>query len=145
MLKIWDNLTLARFCERDWRRLSSLAEFPWDNRRDPFPLPPSSASCVAWWSGSSSTSHPRDSVSMRIVFARTRGPAICRLTLLSLRSDMSVFLVASTAFLLLIGAGLMSRSVGFFQMYRYVQLVGADIAESGDGPGSYDVHGNVWQ
>lgn len=58
---------------------------------------------------------------------------------------MSIFLVGSTAFLLLIGAGLMSRSVGFFQKYEFAKLAGADVAESGDGPGSYSVHGVVWQ
>lgn len=64
---------------------------------------------------------------------------------LHVNTDMSIFLVASTAFLLLIGAGLFSRSVGYFQTYKYIQLVGADVAETGDGPGSYSVHGNVWQ
>ena len=60
-------------------------------------------------------------------------------------SDISIFLVASTALLLLIGAGLMSKAVGNFEMYKFIQLVGADVAESGDGPGSYSVHGNIWQ
>lgn len=58
---------------------------------------------------------------------------------------MSIFLVASTCFLLLIGAGLLSKSVGNFETYKYVQLVGGDVAETGTGPGSYNVHGNVWQ
>lgn len=74
------------------------------------------------------------------------------ITLLKLNSpsllpnaDLSIFLVASTCFLLLIGAGLLSKAVGYFETYKYVQLVGADVAETGTGPGSYNVHGNVWQ
>lgn len=60
-------------------------------------------------------------------------------------TDLSIFLVASTCFLLLIGAGLLSKSVGYFETYKYSQLVGGDLAETGTGPGSYSVHGNVWQ
>jgi len=62
----------------------------------------------------------------------------------SSRLNMSIFLVGSTAFLLLIGAGLMAKTVGYFQTYQFAKLVGADVAESGDGPGSYSVHGVVW-
>lgn len=58
---------------------------------------------------------------------------------------MSIFLVVSTCFLLLIGAGLLSKSVGDFETYKFAKLVGGDLAETGTGPGSYNVHGNVWQ
>ncbi|OCB87154.1 iron permease FTR1 [Sanghuangporus baumii] len=61
------------------------------------------------------------------------------------RSTLIVFLVIMTNFLLLIGAGLFSRSVGNFQTYRFNKLLGADVDDSGgDGPGSYDVRGVVW-
>ncbi|KIR38829.1 high-affinity iron permease CaFTR1 [Cryptococcus deuterogattii 99/473] len=54
------------------------------------------------------------------------------------------FLVGSTSFLCLIGAGLMSKGVGFFQYYHFSKGVGGDVAETGDGPGSFQVAGNVW-
>lgn len=54
------------------------------------------------------------------------------------------FLVGSTSILFLIGAGLMSKGVGFFQYYQFSRGVGGDVAETGDGPGSYQVAGNVW-
>ncbi|BEJ17555.1 hypothetical protein CspHIS471_0609560 [Cutaneotrichosporon sp. HIS471] len=54
------------------------------------------------------------------------------------------FLIFSTAFLFLIGAGLFAKAIGFFQYYKFAKAVGGDVAETGDGPGSYDVHGNVW-
>lgn len=54
------------------------------------------------------------------------------------------FLVISTCFLFLIGAGLMSKAVWFLQYYRFAKRVGGDVAETGNGPGSYQVAGNVW-
>ncbi|OXG43970.1 high-affinity iron permease CaFTR1 [Cryptococcus neoformans] len=54
------------------------------------------------------------------------------------------FLIGSTSFLCLIGAGLLSKGVGFFQYYRFAKGVGGDVAETGDGPGSFQVAGNVW-
>ncbi|KAF8608850.1 iron permease FTR1 [Ceratobasidium sp. AG-I] len=62
----------------------------------------------------------------------------------SSRTSLSAFLVASTSFLLLIGAGLFSKSVGDFERYKFNTKVGGDVAEAGNGPGSYDVVGNVW-
>ncbi|KXS13712.1 hypothetical protein M427DRAFT_499975 [Gonapodya prolifera JEL478] len=56
---------------------------------------------------------------------------------------LSIFLVVSTAFLLLLGAGLFSKAVGDFERYKYSAMVGADVAEADDGPESYSVHGNV--
>lgn len=58
--------------------------------------------------------------------------------------NLSIFLVISTNILFLLGAGLFSKSVGAFQTYRFNTGVGGDVAETGDGPGSYDVDGNVW-
>ncbi|RSH80077.1 high-affinity iron permease [Saitozyma podzolica] len=54
------------------------------------------------------------------------------------------FLVASTSFLFLIGAGLASKGIGFFQYYYFSKGVGRDVAERGDRPGSFQVKGNVW-
>ncbi|ODN78052.1 hypothetical protein L202_05133 [Cryptococcus amylolentus CBS 6039] len=54
------------------------------------------------------------------------------------------FLVGSTSFLCLIGAGLFSKAIGYFQYYHFSQGVGGDVAETGDGPGSFEVKGNVW-
>ncbi|CAE7080306.1 unnamed protein product [Rhizoctonia solani] len=62
----------------------------------------------------------------------------------SSRASLSVFLVASTSFLLLIGAGLFSKCVGAFERYKFNTKVGGDVAEAGNGPGSYDVVGNIW-
>ncbi|KXS12723.1 iron permease FTR1 [Gonapodya prolifera JEL478] len=62
----------------------------------------------------------------------------------SSRLNLSIFLVVSTALLLLLGAGLFSKAIGDFERYKYNSMVGADVAEAGDGPGSYSVHGNVW-
>ncbi|GAA5938449.1 uncharacterized protein JCM15063_000739 [Sporobolomyces koalae] len=60
------------------------------------------------------------------------------------RANMTIFLVVSTNILLLLGAGLFSRSVWFLEAYRFHKGVGSDISESGDGPGSFDVDGSVW-
>lgn len=54
------------------------------------------------------------------------------------------FLVISTCLLFLIGAGLFSKGIGFFQYYNFASGVGGDVAETGDGTGSYHVAGNVW-
>ncbi|CAE6452881.1 unnamed protein product [Rhizoctonia solani] len=62
----------------------------------------------------------------------------------SSRTSLSMFLIASTSFLLLIGAGLFSKSVGAFERYKFNTKVGGDVAEAGNGPGSYDVIGNIW-
>ncbi|CAE6430978.1 Plasma membrane iron permease [Saccharomyces cerevisiae S288c] [Rhizoctonia solani] len=62
----------------------------------------------------------------------------------SSRTRLSAFLVGSTSLLLLIGAGLMSKAVGAFERHRFNVMVGGDVAEAGDGPGSFDVVGNIW-
>jgi high-affinity iron transporter len=54
------------------------------------------------------------------------------------------FLVSSTCLLFLIGAGLASKAVGFFEYYSFSRAVGGDVAETGDGPGSFKVDGNMW-
>ncbi|EJU01308.1 iron permease FTR1 [Dacryopinax primogenitus] len=53
------------------------------------------------------------------------------------------FLVISTCILFLVGAGLASRALGFFQAYVFNQGVWKDVEELGDGPGSYPPD-SVW-
>jgi len=61
------------------------------------------------------------------------------------RTTLTVFLVVMTNFILLIGAGLFTRSVNEFQAHAFSTLLGAEVDDSGgDGPGTYDVRGNVW-
>ncbi|KAI9507001.1 iron permease FTR1 [Russula earlei] len=61
------------------------------------------------------------------------------------RSTLSVFLVVMTNFLLLIGAGLFSKAIKSYEKNAYNHLLGIDADDArGDGPGSFDVHGNVW-
>ncbi|KAH9958045.1 Ftr1 protein [Russula dissimulans] len=61
------------------------------------------------------------------------------------RSTLSVFLVVMTNFVLLIGAGLFSKAVGAYQKNAFNHLLGQDVDDAGgDGPGSFDVRGNVW-
>ncbi|KAK9466829.1 iron permease FTR1 family-domain-containing protein [Lipomyces arxii] len=57
---------------------------------------------------------------------------------------IQIFLIISTCFLYLVAAGLMSRSVWYFENYHWSQLVGGDVAEVGSGPGSYDIRQSVW-
>ncbi|KAE9398316.1 iron permease FTR1 [Gymnopus androsaceus JB14] len=61
------------------------------------------------------------------------------------RTTLSIFLIAMTNFLLLIGAGLFSRGIWAFQENAFNNLLGADVDDSGgDGPGSFNVVGNIW-
>ena len=83
---------------------------------------------------------------------------------------MTIFIIVMTNLILLIGAGLFSKSIGYFQGYLFNKLsvclfrsvalfnvggadycavlfirLGADVDDAGGtGPGSYDVRGNVW-
>lgn len=61
------------------------------------------------------------------------------------RTTLTVFMVAMTNFLILIGAGLFSRAIWSFQENAFNHLLGADVDDTGgDGPGSFDVRGSVW-
>ncbi|KAI1199307.1 iron permease FTR1/Fip1/EfeU [Nemania serpens] len=57
---------------------------------------------------------------------------------------LQYFLVASTCLLYLVGAGLFSRAVWYFEAQQWNGIVGGDAAELGSGPGSYDVDKSVW-
>ncbi|KAH7920654.1 iron permease FTR1, partial [Leucogyrophana mollusca] len=61
------------------------------------------------------------------------------------RTTLSLFLIVMTNLILLIGAGLFSKAVWSFQENAFNNLLGADVDDSGgNGPGSYNVVGNVW-
>ncbi|KIK41684.1 hypothetical protein CY34DRAFT_805774 [Suillus luteus UH-Slu-Lm8-n1] len=61
------------------------------------------------------------------------------------RSTLTIFLIVMTNLILLIGAGLFSKAVWAFQEHAFNTLLGADVDDTGgNGPGSYDVRGNVW-
>ena len=78
---------------------------------------------------------------------------------------LTIFLVVMTNFILLIGAGLFSKAIAAFQdnvfnklfvfslstllwsLHIRIYRLGVDVtdlASAGNGPGSYDVHQNVW-
>ncbi|KAI1813360.1 iron permease FTR1 family protein [Poronia punctata] len=59
-------------------------------------------------------------------------------------SRLQYFLVASTCLLYLVGAGLFSRAVWYFEVQQWNNVVGGDAVELGNGPGSYDVDKSVW-
>jgi high-affinity iron transporter len=60
------------------------------------------------------------------------------------KTKMQYFLVVSTCVLYLVSAGLMSRGVWFFEAQRWNKAIGGDAAETGSGPGSYDITQSVW-
>jgi high-affinity Fe2+/Pb2+ permease len=53
-------------------------------------------------------------------------------------------LVVSTCFLYLVAAGLVARSVWYFEAQHWKSIAGRDVADLGDGPGSYDIDRSVW-
>ncbi|EFR04146.1 plasma membrane iron permease [Nannizzia gypsea CBS 118893] len=57
---------------------------------------------------------------------------------------IQIFLIVSTCFLYLVAGGLFSRSVGFFEQYKWNMVIGGDAAETGVGAGSYDIRSSVW-
>ena len=59
-------------------------------------------------------------------------------------APLQLFLIASTAFLYLVAAGLFSKSVWFFQQNTWNKATGGDASENGSGPGSYDIRQSVW-
>lgn len=59
-------------------------------------------------------------------------------------APLQVFLIASTCFLYLVAAGLFSRAVWHFEQNAWNKRTGGDAAETGSGPGSYDITKSVW-
>ncbi|KAL1411259.1 hypothetical protein Q8F55_002210 [Vanrija albida] len=68
-------------------------------------------------------------------------------TLFSKSEGMTLqrFTTVSTLILFIVGAGLASRSAYSLERQYFINGVGADAAESGDGPGSFRVRGNIWK
>ncbi|KAI1266155.1 plasma membrane iron permease [Xylariaceae sp. FL1019] len=60
------------------------------------------------------------------------------------RFSMQIFLIISTCFLYLVAAGLFSRAVWYFEANEWNRITGGDAAETGSGPGSYDITKSVW-
>ncbi|KAF7845812.1 hypothetical protein BT93_L0495 [Corymbia citriodora subsp. variegata] len=58
--------------------------------------------------------------------------------------SIRVFLVISSCILYLIAAGMFSKSIWSLQYHMFAVKVGSDVAEAGDGPGSYDILQTVW-
>ncbi|KAK5045366.1 hypothetical protein LTR84_009229 [Exophiala bonariae] len=54
------------------------------------------------------------------------------------------FLIASTCVLYLIAAGMFSKAIWSLQFWNFQRKVGSDVAEAGDGPGSYNIDQTVW-
>jgi len=59
-------------------------------------------------------------------------------------AKLQYFLVISTCLLYLVAAGLFSRAVWYLQAQKWNDAVGGDAAETGAGPGSYDITKSVW-
>jgi high-affinity iron transporter len=60
------------------------------------------------------------------------------------RAPLQIFLIVSTCFLYLVAAGLFSRGIWFLEADAWNKLTGGDAAETGSGPGSYDIRDSVW-
>lgn len=59
-------------------------------------------------------------------------------------APLQIFLIVSTCFLYLVAAGLFSRGIWYLEMNTWNHLTGGDSAETGSGPGSYDIRQSVW-
>ncbi|KAL8999871.1 MAG: hypothetical protein Q9169_001412 [Polycauliona sp. 2 TL-2023] len=59
-------------------------------------------------------------------------------------APLHIFLIVSTCFLYLVAAGLFSKGVWFLEAGAWNKVIGGDAAETGAGPGSYDIRQSVW-
>ena len=75
-------------------------------------------------------------------------------------AKLQIFLIISTCFLYLVAAGkysiaqifshtdrhpgLFSKAIWFLQNHQWSKIIGGDAAETGSGPGSYDIRQSVW-
>lgn len=57
---------------------------------------------------------------------------------------LQFFLIISTCLLYLVAAGLFSKAVWYFEAQAWNIAIGGDAAETGAGPGSYDIGKSVW-
>ncbi|KAK9327920.1 iron permease FTR1/Fip1/EfeU [Lipomyces starkeyi] len=58
--------------------------------------------------------------------------------------SIQIFLIVSTCILYLIAAGMFSKAVWSLQYHVFAVKVGSDVAEEGNGPGSYDIRETVY-
>lgn len=58
--------------------------------------------------------------------------------------SIQIFLIVSTAVLYLIAAGMFSKSIWSLQYHHFAVKVGSDVAEAGNGIGSYNPLQTVW-
>ncbi|KIW13477.1 hypothetical protein PV08_08665 [Exophiala spinifera] len=58
--------------------------------------------------------------------------------------SIQIFLIAATSVLYLIAAGMFSKSIWSLQYHVFAHKVGSDVAEAGNGPGSYDIRETIW-
>ncbi|KAL1899947.1 high-affinity iron permease [Ceratocystis pirilliformis] len=54
------------------------------------------------------------------------------------------FLVAATCLLYMVGAGLFTRAVWYWDQQKWNEAIGGEAQELGMGPGSYDIDKSVW-
>ncbi|KAL8730244.1 MAG: hypothetical protein Q9166_004221 [cf. Caloplaca sp. 2 TL-2023] len=59
-------------------------------------------------------------------------------------APVHIFLIVSTCLLYLVAAGLFSKGVWFLESGAWNKIIGGDAAETGSGPGSYDIRQSVW-
>ncbi|KAL6251811.1 high-affinity iron permease [Rhinocladiella similis] len=58
--------------------------------------------------------------------------------------SIQIFLIVATSILYLIAAGMFSKSIWSLQYHVFAKKVGSDVAEAGNGPGSYDIRETIW-
>ncbi|KAL5352488.1 high-affinity iron permease [Pseudogymnoascus australis] len=92
-----------------------------------------------------SFSSPAASVPLPVVMGLLAGAAVGYVIYKGgATARLQYFLIISTCFLYLVAAGLFSRAVWFFEAQKWNNAVGGDAAETGAGPGSYDIDKSVW-
>jgi high-affinity iron transporter len=60
------------------------------------------------------------------------------------RMTIQIFLIVATSALYLVAAGMFSKAIWSLQYHTFATRVGGDVAEAGNGIGSYDVTQTVW-
>ncbi|KFY54336.1 hypothetical protein V497_07829 [Pseudogymnoascus sp. VKM F-4516 (FW-969)] len=92
-----------------------------------------------------SFSSPAASVPLPVVMGLLAGAAVGYIIYKGgATARLQYFLIISTCFLYLVAAGLFSRAVWFFEAQKWNNAIGGDAAETGAGPGSYDIDKSVW-
>lgn len=58
--------------------------------------------------------------------------------------SIRIFLIMASCVLYLMAAGMFSKAIWMFQYNTFANIVGGDVAESGNGNGSYNIRQTVW-